>query len=934
MKLYLRFLILFLPNMLGLLSVRGQTVETFTTSGSWTVPCGVTTATIEIWGGGGAGGGDGTNGFPAGSGGGSGAYVRYVNLPVVAGNIYNFTIGAGGTGVLAGTGGNGGATTFNGPGAALTASGGNGGGVNGGAGGTGGATATGGTTNTVGNNGQTSLAGHTSSGFGAGAPNGGGNVSGCSANGCTGTLGSVYGGGGSGGGPRGGGSSSTGGAGRNGAVIITYTSTVTVPNAGPDQNFCAVSYTMAGNAPDPGWTGTWTCVSGCTGVTITAPNSPTTSVTGIGAGVCTVLRWTFSQAGCSSMSDDITVCRPVVCNDDPCNATPLTVNTSCSYTVYSSTGATVSSGMVQPGCGSFDQSVSEDVWFSAVVPANGELFVQGYDDNGTAGNYLVGMAVYSGTCGNLMQQGCDFTTSTLAANAASIVYNGTPGETVYIRVWDFTDATGSFNICAYTHANATGTVFPGNTTITCGGPAQTWMDPGGTGNYATESAAYYRICPSAPGQYVTVSFSSFALETGFDFLTVMNGGTGNSPIIANLTGGTIPATITSSASDGCLSFAFRSDNLNTFAGWVASISCTSVAGTNTPICTSTNCAGNCGEWVCADGLYPADNQGSASVEELSEEVGGCFGGIGEISTKWFYFTALTTGTIGITLDGPGGQDYDFAVWGPSATSGVPDCPTSTGNGPIRCSYSAAANPVGLGNGATDYYEDGGGDGWVAPLDVVAGETYVMLLNIFQNGNPQPTIDISFSGTGTLDCTPLPVTLAKFTGEHTEGYNRLQWETFSEINNLEFTLYYGADAVNWNVLNTQPGAMNSNVLMQYAYSHISPYNITYYKLRQTDIDGQFEEFGPISVSKSSGGSSLVMQLYPNPASDQLRVFISSSSSNPLTLMLTDNLGRIMLEYPLQGNGMHLVPVELLPRGIYFLQVQSEWGIERVEKVVLN
>jgi hypothetical protein len=224
-----------------------------------------------------------------------------------------------------------------------------------------------------------------------------------------------------------------------------------------------------------------------------------------------------------------------------------------------------------------------------------------------------------------MHHGCDYTTSGLTP--ATLVYNGTPGETVYIRIWDYLDTEGAFQLCAYTHANATGTVMPGDNTITCGS-SQTWMDPGGTGNYVNETNAFYQICPSVPGQYVTVSFSSFNIENGFDYLTVMDGAGSFDPIIGNYTGSTLPAAITSSASDGCLAFQFRTNNVGTAAGWSANITCSATPGTNTIICTSTNCAGNCGQWVCQDGYYPTDNQGSASVEEITEQTGGCFGSEG------------------------------------------------------------------------------------------------------------------------------------------------------------------------------------------------------------------------------------------------------------------------------------------------------------------
>ena len=75
----------------------GQTVQTFTSSGSWICPSGVTSVTVECWGGGGAGGGIQTNGNVKASGGAGGAYAQKV-IAVSSGTSYTYTVGLGGTG--------------------------------------------------------------------------------------------------------------------------------------------------------------------------------------------------------------------------------------------------------------------------------------------------------------------------------------------------------------------------------------------------------------------------------------------------------------------------------------------------------------------------------------------------------------------------------------------------------------------------------------------------------------------------------------------------------------------------------------------------------------------------------------------------------------------------------------------------------------------
>ena len=129
-------------------------------------------------------------------------------------------------------------------------------------------------------------------------------------------------------------------------------------------------------------------------------------------------------------------------NDDCIGAIPLAINTSCSYSTYSTVGATGSTGVPAPGCASYSGG---DVWFSFVVPANGQVTV----DTQTGGMTDSGMAWYTGTCGSLTLLECDDDDS---ANGlmSSITRTGlTPGATIYVRIWEYSnDNPGTFGICA------------------------------------------------------------------------------------------------------------------------------------------------------------------------------------------------------------------------------------------------------------------------------------------------------------------------------------------------------------------------------------------------------------------------------------------------------------------------------------------------------
>lgn len=231
-------LIFFLPY----ISLGQIITEAFTSSGTFTVPAGVTSITVEGYGGGGAGGGSTSAGFVfifpfgrAGGGGGGGGYASSV-LTVTAGQNISVNVGAGGTGVAAGNGGSGGNSFLSGFTSDFFAAGGSGGTGNtsGGSpvGGSGGNENTGNinTTNgTTGGAGETTLFGADSGAGGtAGGPSGG-SGGGSVTNSSNGNAGSPFGGGGSGSATLGNAGSRIGGSGAPGRISITYEISTALP---------------------------------------------------------------------------------------------------------------------------------------------------------------------------------------------------------------------------------------------------------------------------------------------------------------------------------------------------------------------------------------------------------------------------------------------------------------------------------------------------------------------------------------------------------------------------------------------------------------------------------------------------------------------------------------------------------------------------------
>lgn len=134
---------------------------------------------------------------------------------------------------------------------------------------------------------------------------------------------------------------------------------------------------------------------------------------------------------------------------------------------------------------------------------------------------------------------------------------------------------------------------------------------------------------------------------------------------------------------------------------------------------------------------------------------------GEENSVWYIFTVTASGTLEmqITPVSPS-DDYDWAIY--DLTNA--DCSAIlNGTAPeVRCNYSAIPGSTGMSFPYTLISVPAGGPNQCAPMNVTAGETYVLLIN--NHANTLLGYTLNFSGTAVIYDTvkPKPVMLDPLT----------------------------------------------------------------------------------------------------------------------------------------------------------------------------
>ncbi len=179
---------------------------------------------------------------------------------------------------------------------------------------------------------------------------------------------------------------------------------------------------------------------------------------------------------------------------------------------------------------------------------------------------------------------------------------------------------------------------------------------------------------------------------------------------------------------------------------------------------------------------------------------------------------------------------------------------------------------------------------------------------------------------------LPVEFLNVTATADNNKVNVIWSTASETNNNYFTIERSADGISFIPLANVKGAGNSNTVISYEYVDNNPIKgVSYYKIKQTDYNGNFKYSKTVYVNFSLSGS--VYSIYPNPVkqgTDLIIVTGNSTEENYLVSIFASN-GEKISEY--SSNGTSTIPIDnSLGKGIYYVKITSAGNLQTNKIVV--
>lgn len=193
-----------------------------------------------------------------------------------------------------------------------------------------------------------------------------------------------------------------------------------------------------------------------------------------------------------------------------------------------------------------------------------------------------------------------------------------------------------------------------------------------------------------------------------------------------------------------------------------------------------------------------------------------------------------------------------------------------------------------------------------------------------------TINTNFSNCSSNACgdISLPVELLDFTAEYLGGKVELAWTTATETNNAHFLVQRSSDGAVFkdiSKIESQAIGGNSSNRLDYKFIDRSPlYSTSYYRLKQTDLDGTSETFA-LKFIDTDGGLNVRPEVFPNPAKDFATIRLNGLADE-LEIVLLSVEGKLLgsRHYTNANESVSFNFPSTKRKGAHILRIRSRLG----------
>jgi hypothetical protein len=254
--------------------------------------------------------------------------------------------------------------------------------------------------------------------------------------------------------------------------------------------------------------------------------------------------------------------------------------------------------------------------------------------------------------------------------------------------------------------------------------------------------------------------------------------------------------------------------------------------------------------------------------------------------------------------------------------------------PINSGYKAVISSVNFGTNASG----SGPNGWELRSSIdgynsayVPDMTELTGTITFRLYGTRSTSGGTSNGTGRITSisiignASLPVTFSKLNIINKKTLSTLSFSTASETNNDYFTIERSGDGISFDAIGEIDGAGNSSEERHYEYNDDNPQpDINYYRIKQTDYDGQYS-YSEIRSVVHEGSQRVAIS--PKQTQGLLQI---ATGMEDYALAVYSSAGQEVARY-VGLSGYQTIDIAPLQSGIYFVKVVSGGHSETVKVV---